>query len=184
MIEGIALPAKSSAVGRGDHANVRGRHFQHLGQRAVKVMRSLRAGPNGQLSIGIFCGHGRVLLDRKMRASLIEKRVLEDFVGLGEAGIDVAKFQRHALVNVSLLAVVVNARRGRGESFFRVGNGGEDFVFDVNEMQSFGRDEFFARDDGGDRISDVAHMIDAKCLLVLTDRQDSVFNRQILSGEN
>src|SRR6266852_843959 len=80
MIEGIALPAKSSAVGRGDHANVRGRHFQHLGQRAVKVMRSLRAGPNGQLSIGIFCSHSRMLLDGKMRAPLLEKRILEDFV--------------------------------------------------------------------------------------------------------
>src|SRR5260370_34932657 len=107
-----------------------------------------------------------------MRAPLIEKRVLEDFVGLGESGIHVAEFQRHALVNVSLLAVLVNARRGRGESFFRVGNGGEDFVFDVNKMQSFGRDEFFASDDGGDRISNMWHMIEAKGLPAMTDTSD------------
>ena len=30
VLEGIALASKPAAVGRGDHANVRGRHFQHF----------------------------------------------------------------------------------------------------------------------------------------------------------
>src|SRR6266478_3823796 len=109
MIEGIALAAEAAAVGSGDDANVRGRHLQDFGERAVDIVGSLRAGPNGEFAIGIFGGHGGVLLDGEMRAALVEKDVFEDFVGFGEALIDVAEFQCYAFVNVALVAVVVDA---------------------------------------------------------------------------
>src|SRR5438876_3972974 len=48
VIEGISLPTETAAVGRGNHPNMSGRHFQHLRKRAMEIMRSLRAGPNGQ----------------------------------------------------------------------------------------------------------------------------------------
>ncbi len=56
MIKGVALSSKTTAIGRGDHANVSGRHFQNLSESAVKVVWCLRAGPDGQLSIGVFDG--------------------------------------------------------------------------------------------------------------------------------
>src|ERR1700737_4718856 len=94
VIEGIALAAEAPAIGSSNDANVRGRHLQNFGERAVQIVRSLRAGPNRELAVGIFGGHGGVLLDGEMRAALIEKSVLKDFVGFGEALIDVAEFQR------------------------------------------------------------------------------------------
>src|ERR1700738_2221603 len=73
VIEGIALAAEAAAVGSGDDANVRGRHLQNFGERAVQIVGSLRAGPDRELAIGIFDGHGGVLLDREMRAALVEE---------------------------------------------------------------------------------------------------------------
>src|SRR6202035_236527 len=78
VIERIAFPAEAAAVRRGDHANMRGRHFQHFGERTMKVMRGLRAGPNSQFAIGILDGDRCVLLDGKVGAPLEEKSVLEN----------------------------------------------------------------------------------------------------------
>ncbi len=57
VIERIALTAKTASVRCSDHANVSRRHFQNFGQCAMQIVRSLRAGPNGQLSVGILDGH-------------------------------------------------------------------------------------------------------------------------------
>src|SRR5260370_39572977 len=91
VIEGIAFAAKAAAVGSGDHANVGGRHLQHFGERAMEIMRGLRAGPNRQLSIGILDRDGSVLLDGEMRGSLKEKSVREKFICFGKAFFHVAK---------------------------------------------------------------------------------------------
>src|SRR5260370_847812 len=114
VIEGIGLAAEAAAVGSGDDADVRGRHLQDFGERAMDIVGSLRAGPNGEFAIGIFGGHGGVLLDGEMRAALVEKGVFEDFVGFGEALIDVAELECYAFVNVAFVAVVVDAGCWRG----------------------------------------------------------------------
>src|SRR6266852_9879009 len=98
-------------------------------------MRSLRAGPNGELAVGIFGGHGGVLLDGEMGAALVEESVFEYFVSIGKALIDVAEFQRDPFVNIAFVAVIVNARGGRGQSFLGVGDGGEEFVVDLDQVQ-------------------------------------------------
>src|SRR4029077_8453172 len=115
MIEWIALPAKAAAVGRRDHSNVRRRHFQHSRKRSMKVMWRLRARPDGQFSFGVFNGNRRVLLDREVSAPLIEESVLEDFICFRKPLFDVAELERHALVDVSLIAVVMNPRLRRGK---------------------------------------------------------------------
>src|SRR5208282_4649844 len=103
--EWLALASKSSAVGRGNHANMSRGHFQNLGQDTVKVMRRLRAGPDGQLSFGILHGQRSVLLDGKMSTPFVEKGVFENLVGLGEALLDIAELQRNPLMDVALLTV-------------------------------------------------------------------------------
>src|ERR1700730_9421699 len=113
VIERIALPAEPSAIGSGNNANVRGRHLQDFSECAVQIVRSLRAGPDGELAVGIFRGDRCVLLDGQMCVALIKESVFEDFVGFGETLIDVAKFERHAFVDVAFVAVIVNARRWR-----------------------------------------------------------------------
>src|SRR6267143_514424 len=184
VIEGVALPAEASAIGRGADANMRGRHLQNLGESAMEVVRGLRAGPDGQLPIRVLCGDSGVLFDGKMCASLVEENVFKDFVGFGERFLNIPKFQRDALMNVALFAVLVNARFGSGESFFGIRDGGENLVLDVDEVQSFERGEFLAGDDGSNRTTDVPHMIEAEGLLVLADGKNPVLDGQIFAGEN
>src|SRR5260370_9424624 len=91
MIEGVALSPETAAVRRGDHATMRGRHFQDLSERAMHVMRRLRAGPDGQLSFRILDGHGSVLLNGKMSVSLEEECVFEDFICFGKTFFHIAE---------------------------------------------------------------------------------------------
>src|SRR6267378_605088 len=184
VIEGIALTAEASAIGRGAHANMSGRHLQNLRESAMKIVRGLRARPDGQLSISVFCGDGGVLFDGKMRAALVEKSIFEDLVGFGERFFNITEFQRDALVNIAFFAVLVNARFGSGESFFGIGDGGEKLVVDVDEIQSFKCGELLAGDDGSDGITDVAHVIEAEGLLVLADGKNPVRDGQVFSDQN
>src|SRR5882762_10846774 len=119
-----------------------------------------------------------------MRVALIEERVFEDFVSFGETLVDIAEFQCDSFVDVALVAVIVDARRWRGQSFFRVGDRSEEFVFDFDQVQSLEGDQFFAGNYGGDRIANVADVSNAQGLLVLTDGKDSVFDGEIFASEN
>src|SRR5258705_13980603 len=77
-----------------------------------------------------------------------------------------------------------DARRWRGQSFFRVGDRSEEFVFDFDQVQSLKGDQFFAGYYRGDWIANVADVIKAQGLLILTDRKDSVFDGEIFASEN
>src|SRR2546430_745619 len=184
VIDGIALPAETAAVGRGDHANMRSRHFQNFRQCTVKVMRSLRAGPNGQLSILVVDGDRSMLLDGKMGIPLKEKSVLKDLIGFGKAFFHVAKLQCHQLVNVSLFAVLVDARFWSRQSFFGIGDGRQDFIVDVDQVERFEGRQLLARDDRSDGISNVPHVVDAKSLFVLADGKNSVLDRNIFPRQD
>ncbi len=120
VMERIAFTTETAAVGRGDHPNMCGRHFQYLGERAMEIMRSLRAGPDGQLAIGILDGHRGMLLDGKMGVALEEKSVFEDFIGLSKPVFDVAELQRHELMNIAFFTVFVNPWLGGRQSFFGI----------------------------------------------------------------
>src|SRR5712672_2109598 len=119
-----------------------------------------------------------------MRVALIEESVFEDFVGFRKSLIDVAEFEGDAFVDVAFIAVIVDARRWRGQSFFGVGDGSEEFVFDFDQVQSLKGDQFFAGDYRGNRIANMAYMINTQGLLILTDRKDSVFDGEIFASEN
>ena len=95
-------------------------------------MGRLCARPDGQLSIGILDGYGGVLLDGKMRVSLVEKSVLKNLICFGKPFLDVSELQGHELVNVSFLAVFVNARLWSHERFFGIGDGCQDFIVHID----------------------------------------------------
>src|SRR6266566_1215621 len=94
-----------------------------------------------------------------MSVSLKEEGVLKDFIGFGKALFHVAEFQRHEFMNVSLFTVFVDARLRSCEGFF-------------------------AREDGGDGVSNVSRTIYAKGLLVLADGKNPVLDRQIFACQN
>ena len=85
VVERIALAAEAAAVGRGDDADVRGRHRERLGERAMQVVRRLRARVDDELAVGILRRDRRVLLDRQVRVALEEEHIVEDAVGARRA---------------------------------------------------------------------------------------------------
>ncbi len=119
-----------------------------------------------------------------MRVALVEERIFEDFVGFGEALLDIAKLKSDALVNVAFLAVIVDAWFGSGEGFFGIGDGWQNLVFDIDQVQRLEGRQFFARNYCRNGIADVPHMIDAECLLVLTDGENAVLDGQVFSRED
>ena len=147
-------------------------------------MRSLRAGPNGQLSIRILDGHRSVLLDREMRIPLEEKSVLKDFVGFGKPFFYIAKLQAHQLMNVPFFAIFVDSWLGSQESFLGIRDRRQDLIIDIDQVQRFKCCQLLAGDDGSDRISHMPHAVDTKGLLVLADGKNPVLDREVFPGEH
>ena len=138
MIERIALSAEAAAVGRGDDANVRAPASPALwpapvqdnaasacSTRSSAFPRDLCAPPPRAARWPDACCPERRKCLRRLR------RHRRSLVSTS------AEFQRHTLVNVALFAVIVNARLGSSERFFRIGNCRQDFVFDVNQIERF-----------------------------------------------
>src|SRR5579885_1249852 len=184
VLKRIALAAEAAAIRSGNHANVGRRHLQNFCQSAMKVMWRLRARPDRQLSIRILCGDRGMLLNGKMGAAFVEESVLKNLVGFSEALLDVAELKSHALVDVSFLAVLVDARFRSAQRLPRSGDGCQKVILDFNQLRSFEGRQLFARDYGGDRIPDVSYAIHAKGRLVLADGENSVMNWQVLPGQN
>ena len=138
-LNGIALAAEAAAVGRGDHADVRGGQGQRLRERAVHVVRRLRARPQHELAVRILRRDGRVLLDRQVRVALIEERVLEDAIRVGERLLDVAEAERHGLVDVAAIAVLVNPRLVVREAVVGIAERAQRLVLDVDQIERLRR---------------------------------------------
>src|SRR5204863_7119810 len=83
-IEGLALPTEGAAHGRLDHADLRLRDLEHLRELAMQVVRDLRRGPERELSVRRPVCDGAVRLDRRVRAALVEPRLVDDRVGVRE----------------------------------------------------------------------------------------------------
>ena len=99
--------------------------------------------------------------------------------------VDVAELQRHGLVDVAVVAVVVDARLGDargcrpGEAKVRSGS----YSTSIRSTASVGGG-LVARDDGRHRIADEADLVAAQRVLVVADRQDAVGDREGLAGEH
>jgi len=89
-----------------------------------------------------------------MGVALIEKGVLEDAVGIRERLLDVAEAERHRLVDVAGVAVVVDARLGKREALLRFRVGAQRFVFDVDEVERLERGQLVSGDHRGDGVAD------------------------------
>ena len=102
-------------------------------------MRRLRARPDGQLPVRVLNRHRSMLLDREVRTALIKECVLKDFIRFGKSFFHISEFQGDLFVNVSFFAVFMNARlRGR-QRLFGIGDGRENLVIHVNQIQRFKR---------------------------------------------
>ena len=184
VVERIALAAEPAAVRRRDDADVRRRHRERLRQRPMHVVRRLRARPEDELAVAVDRGDGGVLLERQVRAPLIEEEVLEDVIRLGEPLLDVAERERDLLVDVPLVSVFVDARLRVREAFFRLGEGSERLVLHRDQIERVGRGQLVARDDERDRIADETDGVRTERVLVLADRQDAVGDWKMAAGQD
>jgi hypothetical protein len=91
VVERIRLAAKAAAVGAGDDADAAGWQTEHPGQGAVHIVWCLGGRVEGQPVVVLGHRHRRVLLHRQMGVALVEHRVLEHQVRLGQATVDVAE---------------------------------------------------------------------------------------------
>ena len=184
VVERVALAAEPSPVRAGDHADVRRRHLKDLRQGPVHIVRRLRARPDRDLAVGIDHADGGVLLHREVRAAFVIEGVLEDPVRLAESTLDVAELERDFLVDVPLVAVVVDAGRRLPNRLLDRQDRVERLVLDLDGVHGVERRVLVDRRDGGDRIADQADLVQAQRVLVLADRQDPEGDRQVLPGED
>jgi len=118
VTERIALAAEAPAVRRRDDANPCGRQLQHLGERAVHVVRRLRRRPQRQLAVGRPHRHRRVLLHRQVGVAFEEKQIFAHQIPVSDPGLGIAELEIDQLVEIAAVGVVVNLRLGMRDGGF------------------------------------------------------------------
>ena len=179
VAERVRLAAEAAAVGARDDPDVRGGHFQHLGQGAVDVVRRLGRRPQRELPVRAQRRQRRVLLHGQVRVAFEEERVLAEVVGLGEAGLDVPEVERHLLVHVAARAVVVDAGVGPAERLVDRHDRRQHLVVDLDELQRLLRRLLVERGHRRHRVADEAHLVQGERVLVLAHRQDAEGDREL-----
>ena len=179
VVEGVGLSAEAAAVGRRDDADPRGRHLEHLRERAVDVMRRLGRGPERELPVGTEIRQRRVLLERQVRVPFVEEEIVVDLLGARETHVRVAELHRDELVKVAGVAVVVDPRSGIGHGVLDRGDRTERLVLDHDRVERVEGGVLVHGRDGGDRVADETHRVGRERVLVLGDRQDAEGDRQI-----
>ena len=183
--ERIELAAEAAADGRRHHPDVRLRHVEDLAEQAVHVVRRLGRRPERQLAVRAPLRHGRVLLHGQVRVALEEEDVLADQVRAGERRLDVAELQRHGLVDVRPVAVLVDAHVRVRQRFLDGHQRLERLVLDLDQARGpLGR-LLVHRGDGRDRVAHHPDLLDAERFLVLGDRQDAELDgRQVVPRDD
>ena len=93
----------------------------------------------------------------------------------------VAKLQGNRFVDVGTAVNGLLATRDGVRDRHEAGQGVELYLDQVERVIG---DPLVGRGDGGDRIADVAHLLASQRLLILADRENAEFDRQVISGED
>ena len=173
VIEGIALATEPTTVGASDDPYSCGGQSQHLGQRAVQVVRCLGRGVDGDPIGFLGQSYGCVLLHRQVSIALEVHDVLEDLIRFFEASIDIAELHRQLLVQVALIAVLMDAGLRSGNRLLDRRNRLQRLVLDLHCQCRLVRLVLGESGHRHHRISDKSNLVDAECMLILADRQDT-----------
>jgi len=184
VIEGIGFATEATTVGTGNYTNMGSRHFQRLGHRPVDVMWALGTGYQRDPPVGIRDANRRVLLHREMRIAFIEETVIKNVVGILERLFDIAKGVSQPAVDIGLFGVLLHRCVSGSQRLLHIRDGGQRPITNIDQIKSLCCRLLIARDCCGDRVTDEAYLVTAQRPFVLTDRQDTVFHREILAGKN
>jgi hypothetical protein len=138
---------------------------------------------NRERAVAGFCD-GDKGLERKVQALLRLESVLDDLVGFGEPCFRIAPLEvvieRDVGIGLALQMLEVRERAGRLEHFMDDDLGFQrlDFVVDCrkllvlrsNQLHRLVGDMGIARQHGGDRLADVAYLVDGEDRLIVESR--------------
>jgi hypothetical protein len=119
----LELGAEAAPDLRGDDADLLLVLPEHEREEQPQEVRHLGRGPHGQRARAVVRQHGP-RLDRRARRAVVLHPPLDDVVGLGEAGLDVAAAQR-PLVDLVGAQGRMDERRALLERLLRVGDHGQ-----------------------------------------------------------
>ena len=119
-----------------------------------------------------------------MGAPVEEEQILTHQVRVGEPGLDVAELQVDQLLQVALVAVLVDAGLGVRHGVFSIGDGAERLVVDGDQIQCRCGGLLARRRDGRDRIAYEAHLVERQRVLVLAHGEDAKGDRQVRAREH
>ena len=146
------LAAESAAYLHGDYLDGRERHADDGGCQVAYLEVPLRAAPYGDAVLRRPPAGGGVRLDVALMDGLGSELALDGDVGLLEAGVYVADFEARVAGDV-VGKFGMEQRRAVRHRVFYGGDGGQDFVLDVNEVESFFGFVGAVGGDGGYRVS-------------------------------
>ena len=119
---------------------------------------------------------------------------LDDHIAFGPGIVDIAFLELGigdgvgmfgALIGAGVfVAVLVQDGRVRLERFFRVENGGQLLVFDLDQLKGLAGDFQCIGGNSGDRLADIAHLVAGEGHLVLQEDADIFLFRQILGRDD
>ena len=183
--ERIELAAKAAAHGGGDHADVRRRDVEDLCEQAVHVVRRLRRGPERELSVRRPVRDRGVLLQRQVGIAFEEEDVFADEGRRRKGGFHVAELERHVLVDVGPVAVLVDPDLGMRQRVLDGHQGGQRLVLDLDQLARPLRGLFIDRGDGGQGVAHHPDLVHAERFLVLRHGKDSELDaRQVRAGDH
>src|SRR2546429_3195659 len=87
-------------------------------------------------------------------------------------------------MNVSSVAIFVNARLVNEDGFFNRGNSIQRFILDLDEVHCVEGSIFVNCRHRGYRIANESYFVDAECMFILADGKNTVRNRQVFASDN
>ena len=158
----VALGAEAAAEEGHDHAHVRLRDLQRLGDAAAGRVGHLRRRPHRHL-VALPLRHDRARLDRDAVHRVGHVAALDDDVGVGERGVDVPLHDRRVAERVVVtterlralvrLPVGMDERRVVGQRRLEIGHDGQRLVVDLDQRRRLLRDLRRRRRDPRDDIA-------------------------------
>ena len=184
VVERVGLAAETTAVGRGDDADMGHGQVQGLGHSPVHVVGALGAGPEGYPAFSLRHADCGMLLQGQVGIAFEEKDVLEHVGAVRQALLHVTELVAEAFMDVPLFAVVVQPGGLLFQRLNGVGDGIQRFVLDPDQFQRLFRGELVSGNDRGNGVADETHFFPAQGLFILAYRQYAVFIGKILTGQD